>query len=69
MGNSSAQTLLGLKEGITRARGQIHDFALEDGRSIKAMPMLHPAYLLRTPAHKRFAWRDLLKLESMLKAL
>ena len=23
------------------------------------MPTLHPAYLLRQPAHKKLAWRDL----------
>jgi DNA polymerase len=23
------------------------------------MPILHPAYLLRTPSQKRLAWRDL----------
>jgi uracil-DNA glycosylase family 4 len=58
LGGSSAQTLLGLKEGITRTRGQWYDYALEGG-TIKALPMLHPAYLLRQPAQKRAAWRDL----------
>jgi uracil-DNA glycosylase len=29
------------------------------GRAIPTMPTLHPAYLLRTPAHKKLAWRDL----------
>lgn len=58
LGASSAQTLLGLKEGITRTRGQWYDYALGDG-AIKALPMLHPAYLLRQPAQKRAAWRDL----------
>ncbi len=51
LGGSAAQTLLGLKEGITRTRGQWFDFAL-DGLAIKALPMLHPAYLLRQPAQK-----------------
>jgi uracil-DNA glycosylase len=68
MGNSSAQTLLGLKEGITRTRGQFFDYPLSDGRAIKAMPMLHPAYLLRQPAQKKLAWRDLQKLATMLRA-
>jgi uracil-DNA glycosylase len=58
LGGSSAQTLLGLKEGITRTRGQWFDYAL-DGVVIKTLPMLHPAYLLRQPAQKRAAWRDL----------
>ncbi|HEY4924986.1 MAG TPA: uracil-DNA glycosylase [Roseiarcus sp.] len=58
LGASAAQTLLGLKEGITRTRGQWYDYALGEA-TIKALPMLHPAYLLRQPAQKRAAWRDL----------
>jgi uracil-DNA glycosylase len=58
LGGSSAQTLLGLKQGITRTRGQWFDYA-PDSAVIPALPMLHPAYLLRQPAQKRAAWRDL----------
>ena len=29
--------------------------------------MLHPAYLLRQPAQKRLAWRDLQKLAAVLR--
>jgi uracil-DNA glycosylase len=28
--------------------------------------MLHPAYLLRNPAAKRYAWRDLLMLKAAI---
>jgi uracil-DNA glycosylase family 4 len=66
LGASSAQTLLGLKEGITRTRGQWYDYPLGEG-SIKALPMLHPAYLLRQPAQKRAAWRDLRTLARAMK--
>jgi uracil-DNA glycosylase len=58
LGGSAAQTLLGLNDGITRTRGQWFDYAMGDS-VIKALPMLHPAYLLRQPAQKRAAWRDL----------
>ena len=58
LGKSSMQTLLGRKEGVMRARG--HWFDYSDGQSsARALVMLHPAYLLRQPAHKRLAWRDL----------
>ena len=67
MGNSSAQTLLGLKEGITRTRGQVFDYPLSGATIIKAMPMFHPAYLLRQPAQKRLAWRDWQKLAAMVR--
>jgi uracil-DNA glycosylase family 4 len=58
LGASSAQTLLGVKDGITRVRGQWFDYQNGE-RTIKALAMLHPAYLLRQPAQKRAAWRDL----------
>ncbi|WGW04813.1 uracil-DNA glycosylase [Tropicibacter oceani] len=61
-GNISCQALLG-KRGITRLRGQWTEVA---GRP--ALPMFHPAYLLRTPAAKREAWADLLELRTRLEA-
>ena len=50
LGASATQTLLGAKEGITRARGVWREYANEDGRAIPALPMFHPAYLLRRRA-------------------
>lgn len=62
MGNVSCQALLGRK-GITRLRGHWTE-AL--GRP--ALPMFHPAYLLRNPAAKREAWHDLLMLQDRLRS-
>jgi uracil-DNA glycosylase len=65
MGNPSAQTLLGLKEGITKTRGRW--FKFDTGkREIRAMPTFHPAFLLRSPLQKRFAWRDFLVIKKAL---
>jgi DNA polymerase len=61
MGNHSCQALLGRK-GITRLRGQ---WAEALGRP--ALPMFHPAYLLRNPHAKREAWHDLLMLQARLR--
>jgi len=61
MGNFATHALLG-KTGILRLRGH---WAEVDG--IAALPMTHPAYLLRTPAAKREAWSDLLSLKQRLK--
>ena len=58
LGAPSAQTLLGSREGITRLRGRWFDYAAGEA-AIRAIAMLHPAYLLRQPAHKRLAWLDL----------
>lgn len=58
LGKSSMQAVLGRREGIMQARG--HWFDYHDGEArVRALAMLHPAYLLRQPAHKRLAWRDL----------
>jgi uracil-DNA glycosylase len=59
LGGSAAQTLLGVREGITRARGNWFEYEGEDGRPLRALAMLHPAYLLRQPALKRQAWIDM----------
>jgi uracil-DNA glycosylase family 4 len=63
LGGSSAQAVLGAREGITKIRGRWQDLDIGGGdrpvRRIQAMATLHPAYLLRQPAHKRMAWRDL----------
>jgi uracil-DNA glycosylase len=68
LGASSAQTLLGVKEGITRARGKWFEYPLGDG-AIPALAMLHPAFLLRQPAQKRAAWRDWRALARALESL
>ncbi len=67
MGNTSSQTLLGVKEGITRMRGSWREFEIEPGRMIPVLPMLHPDYLLRQPNAKRFAWADLRKLKAAIE--
>ena len=59
MGNPSTQTLLRVREGITRARGIWRPYEIAAGRTIPALPTLHPAYLLRSPAAKRWSWLDL----------
>ncbi len=63
VGNISCSALLG-RSGITRLRGQ---WAEAEGRP--AIPMFHPAYLLRQPRMKREAWADLLSLSARLEAL
>jgi uracil-DNA glycosylase family 4 len=65
LGGPSAQTLLGVKDGITRIRGRW--FPFDTGkREIRAMPTFHPAFLLRSPLQKRFAWRDYLAIKKAL---
>ncbi|MHA6263340.1 uracil-DNA glycosylase [Arenibacterium sp. CAU 1754] len=61
MGNISCQAVLG-KRGITRLRGK-----WDQAFDLPALPMFHPAYLLRQPGAKREAWADLLELQARLK--
>jgi DNA polymerase len=65
LGGPSAQTLLGIKEGITKTRGRWYSFDTGK-REIRAMPTFHPAFLLRSPLQKRFAWRDFLAIKKAL---
>jgi len=59
LGGSAAQTLLGVKDGITRARGTWFEYRCDDSRTLKAFATFHPAYLLRQPGQKRLAWMDM----------
>ncbi len=65
LGGAAAKQVLGVADGIMRIRGRWHDLAI-GGHKVRAMATLHPAYLLRTPAAKRLAWRDLLQVRAAL---
>lgn len=69
LGGPSAKTLLNTTEGILRLRGNWRAHTTAGGTVIPAMPTLHPAYLLRTPAHKRLAWRDFIEVKMKLRSL
>ncbi len=65
LGGPAMQTLLAVKDGITRTRGRW--FPYDTGtREIRALATFHPAFLLRSPLQKRFAWRDFLALKKAL---
>ncbi len=65
LGGPAMQTLLAIKDGITRTRGRW--FPYDTGtREIRALATFHPAFLLRSPLQKRFAWRDFLALKKAL---
>ncbi|HET6378377.1 MAG TPA: uracil-DNA glycosylase [Methylocella sp.] len=68
LGSAAAQTLLGGKEGIMRLRGRWFAYPV-GSKQIRALAMLHPAYLLRQPAQKRLAWQDLRLLAKEIEKL
>jgi uracil-DNA glycosylase family 4 len=65
LGKAAAQRILGVADGIMRLRGKWLTYHCA-GRDIPTLATLHPSYLLREPADKRLAWRDLLMLKEAL---
>ncbi len=66
-GGTSAKSVLGTTEGITRLRGRWRDHPVPGlATPVPTMAIYHPAYLLRQPAMKRDAWRDLLRIKERL---
>lgn len=68
VGGTAAKTLLGTTQGIMRLRGRWFSYeSLHMTAPIDARAMLHPAYLLRSPAQKRETWQDLLEIKHRLE--
>jgi DNA polymerase len=65
LGGAAAKHILDVAEGIMRTRGRLREVEV-GSHKVRAMATLHPAYLLRTPAAKRLAWRDLLAIKVAL---
>ena len=68
LGAVAARHVLGQTEGIMRLRGRWQEYRVGD-RMVPLMPTLHPAYLLRQPAHKKLAWRDLQAIRDKMRQL
>ncbi len=67
LGSMAARAVLGGSLGITKLRGKWIEASIPGlPAPVPALPMLHPAYLLRTPGAKRDAWADLLLLRRTL---
>ena len=63
LGGSAMQGLLGLDEGVNRARGKVHELEKH-----KVIVTYHPSYLLRSGSNseKRKLWEDMLMAMSYL---
>ncbi|HEY8253703.1 MAG TPA: uracil-DNA glycosylase, partial [Rhizomicrobium sp.] len=57
LGAVAARHVVGVSDGIMKLRGRWMEYRVGD-QMVPLMPTLHPAYLLRQPAHKKLAWRD-----------
>ena len=65
LGGAAAKQVLSTDQGIMKLRGKWKDYEA-GGRAIRTLATLHPAFLLRNPAAKRMAWRDLLTVKAAL---
>jgi len=68
LGAVAARHVVGLTDGIMRSRGRWMEYRIGD-RMVPLLLTLHPAYLLRQPAHKKLAWRDLQSLAAKMESL
>ncbi|MFN3869744.1 MAG: uracil-DNA glycosylase [Hyphomicrobiaceae bacterium] len=68
VGGAAAKAMLDTEDGIMKLRGKWREIET-GGIKRRAIATLHPAYLLRTPAAKRMAWRDLLSLKVDMQEL
>ena len=69
LGGPAAKALLAQGAGISQLRGRWFGYATARlSHPIPATALFHPAYLLRSPAQKRLAWRDLLDIRRHLDA-
>lgn len=68
LGGTPVKHVMRIDEGITRVRGKWGVYRSRNG-DIPALPMFHPAYLLRQPSAKRQTWQDLLNLKAKLAEL
>ncbi len=68
VGGTAAKALLDQRQGIMRLRGRRFEFAdpgLE--QALPAVPLFHPAFLLRSTGQKALAWRDLLTIKQIIQ--
>ena len=63
LGAVAAKALLGPHVSITKIRGEVRDY-----HGIPLIPTFHPAYLLRNPPAKKFAWVDLKRVKQLLES-
>ncbi|MBO0345948.1 uracil-DNA glycosylase [Roseibium sp. CAU 1637] len=65
LGAASAKTLMGATDGIRKLRGNWMTYPVA-GRDIACIATYDPAYLLKSPIEKRFAWKDFMAIRHRL---
>jgi len=63
LGAPAMRTVLGIKEGIMKVRGQFFEYG-----TTKALVTVHPAYILRNPREEKILREDFEKIRLFLAA-
>ena len=68
LGATAAKAVLSTPLSISRLREKWHHYnSINLNKNIKTLVSYHPAFLLRSPQHKKEAWKDLKFLKSEIK--
>ena len=68
LGGTAAKAILATTHGITKLRGQWHEYNnLNIKKPITTRAIYHPAFLLRSPIHKKEAWEDLQEIQKKIE--
>jgi len=68
LGGTASKAILASTLGITKIRGKWYDYKSPNLKSqIIVRAIYHPAFLLRSPSHKKEAWIDLKEIQKKLE--
>jgi DNA polymerase len=67
VGTVAANAVLNSSDGITKLRKKMHKIEIAGKGPIDVICLFHPSFLLRQPAQKSLAWKDLLTIEAQIK--
>ena len=68
LGGIAAKAILSTPLALGKLRGKWHEYKSQNlDRSIPTIASYHPAFLLRSPQHKKHSWEDLQMLQEKLK--
>jgi len=70
LGSTATKAMLTTSQGITKLRGQWHEYNnFNIKKNIPTIAIFHPAFLLRSPVHKKETWKDLQEIQKKITAL
>jgi DNA polymerase len=70
LGGTATKAILATTLGITKIRGKWHKYnSLNIKVPILTIAVYHPAFLLRSPGHKKEAWEDLQKIQKKITTM